>query len=110
MKSFGFSTIVLLLISNGTLAIATHDKLIDRIGIQGGGTSDEIVITNKSGWGAEGCASAKHVVLGSSVNNRQAMLSLILSAKMAGKGIRFFGTCDPGNKDKFNATYTRLED
>lgn len=100
--------LILLLCSSGSFAIPTGDKLVDEIGIQGS-LPDEIVIIKLSGWGASGCESARHVVLASTVNNRQEMLSLILSAKMASKPVRFYGDCDSTNSDKFNATYTILK-
>jgi hypothetical protein len=98
------SIIVFVIFSSNALAIPTSDKLVEQIGIQGA-FPDEVVITNLSGWGAVGCESARSVVLNESVNNRQAMLSLALAAKMANQTVRFYGGCDSSNDDRFNATY-----
>jgi hypothetical protein len=99
--------VVILLTTNNVFAIPTVSKIVDTIGIQGS-SADEIVITNNLGWGAEGCESAKLVVLASSLYNRQAMLSLILSAKMSNMKVIFYGGCDATNINRFKASYVVL--
>jgi len=100
---------IFLTVSSSVLAIPTGDKLIDEIGIQGA-SPDEIVLTNLSGWGASGCETASVVVLGPSVSNRQAMLSLALAAKMGNKPVRFYGDCDVNSGgNRFNATYMMIK-
>lgn len=106
MKNIFKSLIVLCaFISAEAMAVGTADKVPDQIGIQGL-TPDEFVITSLSGWGASGCSGARSAILSSSLNNRDQMLSLIIAAKAADMPIRFYGSCDASNPDRFNATYT----
>ena len=66
-------------------------------------------LNSDNSWGAANCKDATYVyIVPSAVLDKEAMLSVALSAKMAGKEVWFDGTCD-SNNEYFRATTIWVE-
>lgn len=101
-------TIILLFISTNILAEETGRKKISKIKVSGTDGYYYFVSTDGK-WGAPNCKDATYVyIVPADVLDKEAMLSVALSAKMAGKDVWFNGSCD-SNNEYFRATALWVE-
>lgn len=89
-----------------TLADSTIFQPISRV--QYNGDTDVTFFVGSGRWGASSCPNATYVQIKSSVAGRKQLLSIGLTAQVAGKNVQFWGTCD-ADPDYFNAVYVVVQ-
>ena len=88
-------------LSTSALAISTDYKKISEIKIDG--DDGYYYFTSTGGWGASGCENAIYAYfIPEQVEDKHAILSVALAAKMSGAQVLFTGGCD--NSQYFQAT------
>lgn len=112
MKSFFRGCILILSIFSGAAAAnPTVPRTISSIDFQG--ADGTVLIRAAEGWGIS-CAGVNVDAVyfnEATVPAYDAMLSMVLSAYMAKKTVRFYGGCDPVMGDNyFKGTYLILSD
>jgi hypothetical protein len=83
----------------------TNTQSIQRL--QYNGNTQALYFVGESKWSSANCPNATYVQVKSDITGWKEIMSIGLSAKMAGTKVSFWGECD-ANTDYFNAVYVVL--